>query len=168
MNKTHSPIRSRGAALIAAAVLAAAAGSARADNEATQDISISVSAVNEIEVTAGTVTITVNSATAGTLPSGTGSSSYALTTNSVTSKKITAHLVSGLASGLTLTAQLAAPSTGSSSGVVTLGTSDSDVVTSIEAVNQTGLSIGYVATATIAVASGSYDADVIYTLVNDS
>jgi hypothetical protein len=51
---------------------------------------------------------------------------------------------------------------------VPLGVSPVDVVNSIEAVAQTGLTISYAATATVAVAPNSYTADVTYTIVNDS
>jgi hypothetical protein len=167
MNQSIQSRAVRRVTRLAAVALVVAAGAVHADNEATQDISIAVSSVNEIEVGIGSVAINVSTATAGSTPSGTGSSTYAITTNATASKKITAALVSALASGLTLSTNLQAPSTGSSAGVTGLSTTAADVVTSIEAVAQSGLTIDYAATATIAVASGSYDADVIYTLVDN-
>jgi hypothetical protein len=148
------------AALLATSRLASAA------DTATQDVDITVQTVNEISV-GSTVTLTVNSATAGGNPTGTASSTYSITTNSAASKKITAQLAGALTSGLSLSANLQAPSTGVSAGAVTLSTTASDAVTSIEAVAATGLTIGYSATATVAVAPNTYAADVTYTIVND-
>ena len=153
--------------LLAACVSLLAGAAAFAADNATQDVDITVQAVNEITV-GPTVTLTINSATAGSNPSGTASSTWNITTNSVSSKKITAQLAAALSSGLTLSANLQAPSTGTSSGVTTLSTTASDVVTSIEAVAATGLTINYAATATVAVAPNTYSADVTYTIVNDS
>jgi len=152
-------------AAVAAAMLAS--GAALAASSATQDVDITVQNVNEISV--GTaVTLTINTAVAGGNPGGTATSSYSITTNSATSKKITAQLGGALAAGLTLSVNLQAPSTGNSSGVTALSTSASDVVTSIEAVAASALSISYAATATVAVAPNTYSADVTYTIVDDS
>lgn len=144
-----------------------AIGTAHAADSATQDVDITVQAVNEISVGAA-VTLAINSATAGGNPSGNASSTYSITTNSTASKKITAQLAGALTSGLSLSVNLQAPSTGSSAGVTSLTTTASDVVTSIEAVAATGLTISYAATATVAVAPNTYAADVTYTIVNDS
>ena len=151
----------------AAALFASAGGPVMAADSATQDVDITVQAVNEISV--GTaVALTINSATAGVNPSGIASSTYSITTNSTASKKITAQLAGALTSGLTLSVNLQAPSTGTSAGVTPLSTSPADVVSSIESVAATGLTISYAATATVAVAPNSYSADVTYTIVNDS
>jgi hypothetical protein len=150
---------------ILAAALAGATATA-ADN-ATQDVDITVQAVNEISV-GSTVTLTINSATAGGNPAGAASSTWNITTNSVTSKKITAQLTAALSSGLSLSVDMQAPGTGTSAGVTALSTSPSDVVTSVEAVAASGLTINYSATATVAVAPNTYSADVTYTIVNDS
>jgi hypothetical protein len=153
--------------LAGVAAVVATVGGVHAADTATQDIDITVQAVNEITV-GTTVTLNINSATAGGAPSGTASSTYSITTNSATSKKITAQLSAALTSGLTLSANLQAPSTGTSTGDTPLSTTPSDVVTSIEAVAATGLTIGYSATATVSVAPNTYSADVTYTIVNDS
>jgi hypothetical protein len=153
--------------LAGVATLLAVGGVAHAADTATQDVDITVAAVNEISV-GSTVTLTINSAAAGADPSGNASSTYSITTNSTESKKITAQLASALTSGLSLSVNLQAPSTGVSAGATALTTSASDVVTSIEAVAAPGLTIGYTATATVAVAPNTYAADVTYTIVNDS
>jgi hypothetical protein len=145
----------------------AAGGSVQAADTATQDVDITVQAVNEISV-GSAVSLTVTTATAGSEPTGTAGSTYSITTNSATSKKITAQLGGALTSGLSLTANLQAPSTGSSAGATSLSTTAADVVTSIEAVAASGLTIGYSASATVAVAPNTYAVDVTYTIVNDS
>lgn len=152
---------------LTAAVVACIGGPVRAADTATQDVDITVQAVNEISVGAA-VTLNVNSATAGVNPTGIASSTYSITTNSATSKKITAQLGSALTAGLTLSTNLQAPSTGTSAGVTALSTTPSDVVTSIEAVAASGLTINYAATATVSVAPNTYSAEVTYTIVNDS
>lgn len=157
---------------VLAALGVALASSAGAASSATQDVDITVQSVNEISV-GGTVTLTINSATAGQNPTGTASSTYAITTNSATSKKITAQLAAPLGTGLTLSVLLQAPSGATSSGslatpVALSSSAASDVVTSIEAVAASGLTIDYSATATVSVAPNTYSADVTYTITNDS
>jgi hypothetical protein len=149
------------------AALLAVSGAAHAADSATQDLDITVQAVNEISV--GTaVALSVSSAAAGVNPTGIISSTYSITTNSTVSKKITAQLTGALTGGLALSVNLQAPSTGTSAGTALLSTSPVDVVNSIEAVAATGLTISYSATATVAVAPNSYVAEVTYTIVNDS
>jgi hypothetical protein len=154
-------------AIVVAFGVVSLGGNAQAADTATQDVDITVQAVNEITV-GSTVTLNINTATAGGNPTGTAASTYAITTNSATSKKITAQLVSALAAGLTLSTSLQAPSTGTSAGATSLSTTAADVVTSIEAVAESGLTINYSATATVAVEPNTYAADVTYTIVNDS
>jgi hypothetical protein len=154
--------------LLAIAAVLLPGPAALAADTATQDVDITVQAVNEISVGA-TVALTINSATAGSNPSGTATSSWNITTNSTASKKVTAQLAAALTSGLSLSVNLQAPSTGTSAGLTALSSgTGSDVVTSIEAVAASGLTISYSATATVAVAANTYSADVIYTIVNDS
>ena len=151
----------------AASLLASISGGVHAADSAAQEVDITVQAVNEISV--GTaVALSISAATAGVSPTGIASTTYSITTNSTTSKKITAQLTAALGTGLTLSVNLQAPSTGTSAGSVPLGVSPVDVVNSIEAVAQTGLTISYAATATVAVAPNSYTADVTYTIVNES
>jgi len=149
------------------AAIASASGILHAASSATQDVDITVQNVNEISV-GTTVTVNINTAVAGANPSGSATSNYSITTNSATAKKITAQLVSALTTGLTLSVNLQAPSTGTSAGVTPLTTAAVDVVTSIDAVAAGSLSISYAATATVAVAPNTYSADVTYTVVDDS
>jgi hypothetical protein len=148
------------------------ANSARAASSATQDVDITVQSVNEISV-GSTVTLTINSAVAGQSLTGSTTSTYAITTNSATSKKITAQLATPLDSGLTLSVFLQAPAGGTSAGslaapVALNSATASDVVTSIEAVAAPSLTINYAATAAVTVAPNTYSADVTYTITNDS
>jgi hypothetical protein len=124
---------------IAASVFAANDASAQT---ATQSVSYEVAAVDQISV-AGSPSLVVNSATAGSaLNSATASGTYAVTTNG-SNRKITASIDSNMPSGVTLTVSLGAPTGATSAGTVTLSTTAQDVVTSITTVNQSGLSIGY-------------------------
>ncbi|HEY6125054.1 MAG TPA: hypothetical protein VIV63_10390 [Steroidobacteraceae bacterium] len=149
-----------------ASLLASPGGAVHASDTAAQTVDITVQAVNEIAL--GTaVTLNVNSAAAGINPTGLASSTYSITTNSTASKKITAQLLAAPTSGLTLSVNLQAPSTGVSAGSVPLGVAPVDAVNSIEAVTASGLTISYAAAATVAVAPTSYSAEVTYTIVND-
>jgi hypothetical protein len=131
---------------IAASVFAAKDASAQT---ATQTVSYEVAAVDQISVS-GSPSLVVNTATAGSaLTSATASGAYAVTTNG-TNRKITASLDSNMPSGVTLTVSLGAPSNAVSAGTVTLSTTAQDVVTGISTVNESGLSIGYGLSATVA------------------
>ncbi|HLM68224.1 MAG TPA: hypothetical protein VK358_11885 [Longimicrobium sp.] len=124
---------------IAASVFAAQDASAQT---ATQSVSYEVAAVDQISV-AGSPSLVVNSATAGSaLNSATASGTYAVTTNG-TNRKITASIDTNMPTGVTLTVSLGAPTGATSAGTVTLSTTAQDVVTGITTVTQSGLSIGY-------------------------
>lgn len=123
------------AIVLAAAVMSfAAAGFAQDDHT----VSIAVSAVNEINVSDGAVTLTINAATAGdNLTAVTdNSSSLDWTTNQAT-RRITVALGAEYASGITLAVQAGAPSgTGTAvgtqaGGYVNLSTTAADLVTAI-------------------------------------
>ncbi len=124
---------------------------ALAANTATQTVTIAVSAINEISVSSGTVSLTVNSATAGSQPTNAtdGSTSYAITTNE-SNKKITGQINSAMPANTTLAINLVAPTGGSSAGTVTLSTSPSDLVTGISTLAESGKTITYTLSATIA------------------
>src|SRR5690348_2269709 len=91
--------RSQKITLAVAAVLGLAAGSAvYASNTDSQTVNFTITSISEIDVAAGPISLTVNSATAGSQPTaGTASSSYSITTNaSDNGKKITAALSSAM------------------------------------------------------------------------
>ncbi|HEX2080170.1 MAG TPA: hypothetical protein VHG08_20885 [Longimicrobium sp.] len=138
----------RHAAVLAIAAAAFAAPGAHAQT-ATQTVSYEVTAINEISVT-GSPSLVINDATAGSgLTSATASGTYAITTNQ-TNRKITAQLDTNMPSGVTLAVTLAAPTGGTSAGAVSLSTTAQDVVTGVSNANQSGLSIGYTLSATVA------------------
>lgn len=131
---------------VAATVFAAKDASAQT---ATQTVSYEVAAVDQISVS-GSPSLVINTATAGSAPTSVSASgTYAVTTNG-TGRKITASLDSNMPSGVTLTVALDAPTGATSAGTVTLSTTAQDVVTDITTVNESGLSIGYGLSATVA------------------
>ncbi|HEX5869436.1 MAG TPA: hypothetical protein VFY65_03410 [Longimicrobium sp.] len=138
----------RYAAALALAASAFAARDASAQT-ATQVVSYEVTAINEISVS-GSPSLVINDATAGSgLTAASASGTYAITTNE-TNRKVTAQIDSNMPSGVTLSVTLAAPTGGTSTGAVTLSTTAQDVVTGVSNVNQSGLSISYGLSATVA------------------
>jgi hypothetical protein len=134
---------------LSAVVFAASARSACAQT-AGHDVTIAVSAINEMTISAPSNSLVINSATAGSAPtSATATATYAITTND-SIKKITAQINADMPTGVTLTASLAAPTGASSAGAVALSTVPQAVVTGITKLNESGLSINYVLSATLA------------------
>lgn len=136
--------------IVLASLTAAFATTAAA--QATQDVTYAVSAINQISVSGGAQTLTVNTASAGSAPNSVASTgvTWAITTNE-TNKMITAQLDAPMASGVTLKADLAAPTVGTSAGAVVLdNTSAQSVVTAIDNAEQSGLSLVYTLNATTA------------------
>ena len=138
----------RHAAALALAASAFAAHDASAQT-ATQLVGYEVTAVSEISVT-GSPSLVISDATPGTgLTNATASGTYAITTNE-SNRKITAEIDSNMPSGVTLSVTLGAPTGGTSTGAVILGTVAQDVVTGVSNVNESGLSIDYGLSATVA------------------
>lgn len=110
---------------------------------ATQTVTFQVDAVNQIAVT-GAPSLTINTATAGSgLTSATSSgNTWAITTNQ-TGAKITASIASAMPAGLTLSANLGAPSGATSAGLKALGVTAVDMVTGITKLSASGLSLSY-------------------------
>jgi len=122
-------------------------GTAFAQNDATHTVNIEVQAINEITI-GGDVTLTIFSATAGGAPVyATGSTSYALTTNDLGgSTRITAEpsvdpSSLGPGTGFDLKVSGTAPTGGAGSTDVSLSTTPQDVVTSIDAVSESGMTL---------------------------
>lgn len=139
-----------------------AVGSVAAQSD-TQVVTIVVADINEIAVSSGTLSLTINSATAGSNPDGDtdATTTYDITTNG-SSKKITASLGSAYATGISLALTLGAPSGATSAGAKTLTTSAQDMVTGITKLSETGVSISYSATATAAaVSNGAGEAQTV-------
>jgi hypothetical protein len=130
-------------ALTGVFALGAAFQSASAQT-ATQTVRFQVIPMSRIAVSGTTGPLVVTTATAGSAPTSAsmGGSSYGITTNE-TNQKITAAIDTPMPAGMTLAVALAAPSGASSRGVMTLGTSSSDVVTGISTVSASALPITY-------------------------
>ena len=116
----------------------------------TQTVTFQVDAINQIAFS-GSPSLVINTATAGSGPTAaSAAATWAVTTNQ-TGSKITASIGSNMPAGLSLTANLAAPSAGgSSAGAQTLSTTAVDLVTGITKLAESGLSVGYSLTATAA------------------
>ena len=116
---------------------------------ADQTVSFEVQAIDQISVS-GSPSLVISSATAGGAPdSATASGTYAISTNQ-SDRKITAQLDSDMPSGVTLNANLAAPTGATSAGSQSLSTTPVDVVTGISTVNESGKNISYTLSATSA------------------
>jgi hypothetical protein len=134
--------------ILATMALCTAASAAQAQN-ATQNVTFQVNAINQISV-AGSPSLTVNTATAGSAPTAaTASATWAVTTNQ-SNAKVTAQLDSDMPAGLTLTVNLGAPVGASSAGVKTLSSASVDVVTAITQKAEGALSVDYSLAATTA------------------
>jgi hypothetical protein len=134
--------------ILATMALLSAASVAQAQTS-TQNVTFQVNAVNQIAV-AGSPSLTVNTATAGSAPTAaTASATWAVTTNQ-SNAKITASLDSDMPSGLTLSVNMGAPTGASSAGATALSSASVDVVTGITKLAEGALSIGYSLSATTA------------------
>jgi hypothetical protein len=124
------------------ALVAFGAASAQAQT-ATQTVTFQVNAINQIAF-AGSPTLTVSTATAGSAPTAAtdASATWAVTTNQ-SGAKITASIPSAMPVGLTLSANLAAPAGASSLGLKALGTVAVDVVTGLTKIAQGSLGVTY-------------------------
>lgn len=130
----------------------AMSGVAMAASTATQTVTFQVSSINELSVSGDPGALDVNAAVAGSQPTevSDNSTTYAITTNGST-MKLTGAIDSAMPSGVTLKANLAAPTaSGTSAGDVSLSTTAADLVTSITQVAEGSLSITYKLDATVA------------------
>lgn len=118
--------------------------------QANQSVTVDVDAINELAVSGDPANLVINSATAGSAPDNASdnSTTYDITTNEAT-KKIVGKLSAIYASGVSLAVSLGAPTGGTSAGSVTLTALDQDLVTVISNLAESGLSISYVASATV-------------------
>jgi hypothetical protein len=123
--------------VVVAAVLAVICSAAMAASSTTQVVTINVSNINEISVSAA-VTLTIATATAGADPDSVtnNATTYSITTNG-SGKKIAGKIDSAMPTGLTLSANLAAPTGGTSVGYVSLTATNQDLVTGITKVKGT-------------------------------
>ena len=120
-------------------------------NTAQQTVTYEVTAINEVSVSGDPGNLVVNTATAGSQPTADtdATTTWAITTNEST-KKMTGSINTAMPANTTLEVNLTAPTGGSSQGDVSLSTTAGDLVTSISTVAESGLTINYTFTATIA------------------
>ena len=151
--------------MVLAALTVGLTGVARAQF-ATQNVTITVEAINAIAVSDPEVTLSINSATAGNAPDAAqATSTYAITTNEE-GQEIAAMLDSGsLPDGLTLEIELAAPTGATPRGRIVLSPQNQIAVSGITRVAASGLQITYTASAAVSVPPGSYQAVVKLTII---
>ena len=132
------------------AILTVAAALSASAQTATQTVTFQVDAINQVAVT-GTPTLAITAAVAGGAPTTVTSAgnTWAVTTNQ-TGAKITASIASNMPTGLTLSANLGAPTGATSAGLKSLSTVAVDVVTGITKLNQSAMTLTYQLDATSA------------------
>jgi len=135
-------------------------------NKASQQVSINVAEIAVIAVH-GTINMTINSATAGQAPdAASASATFDLTTNGK-DKKVSAELDQKMPTGLTLFAQMAAPSKAKSAGKVELSNKSVDLLSKISNVRGSGLALNYEAVATVDAKPDNVVRTVTYTITNN-
>jgi hypothetical protein len=154
-----------------AALLLFTGGLSLASNSAPQTVTFQVQAINEISVSGNPAALIVSAATAGSEPDSVSNSAttYAITTNcGADAKKITAAINADMPSGVTLNLTLAEPTNGTSAGAKSLSTLAEDVVTAIDAVAESGLTITYELSATVAAGVLSSDTRTVTLTLTDA
>ena len=140
-----------------------------ADNDSV-DVNYSITAINEIEISAGPVVLAITTATAGSDPDDAtdATETYAITTNcAADGKMITAILDSAMPLGVTLKLTMTAP-TGADAGTqVTLTDSAVNAITNIDAVSEANLGTSFVMSATAEAGIVSGTRTVTLTVVDD-
>ncbi|MGB2983334.1 MAG: hypothetical protein WBC63_05665 [Candidatus Bipolaricaulia bacterium] len=141
-----------GAYLLAGVLLLSLSLSAA--NLDTITVNYEVQAINELAISVAAVTLTIDSATAGSEPddvTDNSTATYALTTNAATdAKKITAAIDTDMPSNVSLYLTLGAPTGGTSPGELLISATPADVVTAIETVAESTLSMTFRLSATVA------------------
>ena len=158
--------------LAAAALVALMSDAAMAQATATQTVNLSVSAVQLIDVSSNSITLSIDgsSAVAGTQAVGSASdnsTSYSITHNAGSNLRITAAIDSDMPAGTSLTVNLAnAGGNGSSAGTLTLSSTAQDAVTGIGAGVVSGETISYTFAADATAGQFSGSRTVTLTLTN--
>jgi hypothetical protein len=140
------------------ALILGAAGSASAQT-ATQTVTFDVTDLSTITVSADPATMSV---AAGGTAATNSATTYSVSTNSTTAKKITGYIDAAMPTGTTLTVNLADPdATGAASSVgdvsltaTTAGTAQ-DLVTGITQLSASGKQISYVLSAGVSAAAAT-------------
>lgn len=128
---------------LAVAMSVGAAPVSEAQFTASQAITFSISAINQIAFV-GSPTLTVSTAAAGAAPSSVtnATATWAVTTNQ-SGAKITASIPTVMPAGVTLSSSLAAPTGAASAGFKSLTTVATDLVTGITKVAQGAMVVTY-------------------------
>lgn len=135
-----------------------------AGTTASHTVTVSVSAINEVAISGGNLTLTINAATAGSNPDNATDSTTTdlLWTTNQASKKITVE-TNVISPTFTLTVAAASVTGGTAAGTVTLSTTAQSFVTGI-ATTTGSCDLSYTASATAAQGSGSDAHTVLYTI----
>ncbi|HPW48325.1 MAG TPA: hypothetical protein PLJ97_03195 [Candidatus Saccharibacteria bacterium] len=158
--------------VLTAFMVIALSGTVWAADTATQTVTYEVTAINEISVSASTLSLKVNTATAGSEPTAVtdATTTYAITTNG-TGIKITGKIDTAMPTGVTLEVLLEDPDAegGATSTEGTLSATAVDLVTGIATLAVSGKTITYTLSATVAVGVvESADKIVTFTLTDGS
>jgi len=137
--------------ILSAVLIVIAFGGVYAADNIGQTVTYQVSSIDEISVNGNPGALVVNTAVPGSQPTAAtdASTSYSITTNN-SSRKITGNIDSAMPDETALKVSLAAPTGGSSAGQVTLSTTAQDMVTGISTLAESGQSISYEFSATLA------------------
>jgi hypothetical protein len=132
------------------ALVALAAVNTASAQTATQTVTFQVTAINQVAVS-GSPSLVINAAAAGSAPTSVTSSgnTWSVTTNQ-TGASITASIPTAMPAGLTLSANLTAPSGATSTGLTAIGVTAVNVVTGITKLNAAALGLTYQLDATAA------------------
>ena len=137
-----------------------------AQTSATAIVTFTITSISSIAVSGNPAAFNISAATPGNPPNSATdtSTTYALTTNA-TAQRIQGSVDTAMPSGVALTITLAAPSTGTSTGPVSMTTTPQNLVTGISNVAQSGLGITYTLSASAAAAPvASASRTVTYTI----
>ncbi len=139
-------------------------GTALAGSSASHDVTVTVSAINEVAISGGNITLTIDAATPGSDPDpATDSTSCDLSwTTNEASKKITVAAGAAI-SGATLKVQAANVSGGTSAGQVTISDTAQDFVTGISSTTGS-CDLSYEASATASQGTSSNTHTITYTI----
>lgn len=151
--------------MLAATTAVMLISSAARSQTATQVVTFQVDPVNQIALT-GSPSLLINAASPGNGPTSVQSTgnAWSVTTNQ-TGAKVTASIASAMPAGLTLSAQLSAPTGATSAGLKPLGTTGVDLVTGLTKLNSASLSLTYQLDATAAAGVSPSSARVVtYTI----
>ena len=159
--------------ILAAVALLVGATTVATAQTATQTVTFAVNAINKVAVSGNTSLTVSNVTTVGNEPDPVSSAglTWAVTTNApvATAQKVTAQLTAGsggnMPAGLTLSATLAAPATGTSDGAQTLSTTAVRLINGLSKVAQSGMALTITLSATVAAGTvASTSRDILYTI----